>query len=131
MAKLTAGILGAIAVSLTFGAVQFALGRDLSEGGRHSPSVVEATAVNRAAKADRAVAAAASGAPTQTISFYLDGVADRSVLVRIPVALAARNGASAPSVPKSGTGSATVACEPVVSILTEVAKWLPPGRCVT
>jgi hypothetical protein len=129
MAKLTAGILGAIAVSLTFGAVQFALGRDLSEAG-HPPSGVEATAVNRAAKADRAVAAAASRVPTQTISIYLDGVADRSVLVRIPVAVAVRNGAPAPSAPKSGA-STTVACEPVVSILTEVAKRLPPGRCVT
>jgi hypothetical protein len=25
----------------------------------------------------------------------------------------------------------TVACEPVVSVLTEVAKQLPPGRCIT
>jgi hypothetical protein len=26
---------------------------------------------------------------------------------------------------------ATVACEPVVSVLTDIAKRLQPGRCVT
>jgi hypothetical protein len=28
-------------------------------------------------------------------------------------------------------GDRKVACEPVVSVLTEVAKQLQPGRCVT
>jgi hypothetical protein len=28
-------------------------------------------------------------------------------------------------------GRTAVACEPVVSVLTEVAKLLQPGRCVT
>jgi hypothetical protein len=28
-------------------------------------------------------------------------------------------------------GKTAVACEPVVSVLTEVAKLLQPGRCVT
>jgi hypothetical protein len=34
-------------------------------------------------------------------------------------------------VTKSGKRKLTVACEPVVSVLTEVAKQLEPGRCVT
>jgi hypothetical protein len=32
---------------------------------------------------------------------------------------------------KSGGQKTAVACEPVVSVLTEVAKLLQPGRCVT
>jgi hypothetical protein len=127
MSRLAAGVFGAIAVSLTFGAVQFALGRDLSPGEHPANSAV----VNRAAKANRAAAVAPSGVPTQTISLHLRGFTDTSVLVRIPVAQAGRSGALAPSLPKRGTGRATVACEPVVSVLTEVAKQLPPGRCVT
>jgi hypothetical protein len=128
MSRLAAGVFGAIAVSLTFGAVQFALGRDLSPGAHPG---TPAAAVNRAAKANRAAAVAPSGAPTQTISLHLRGFTDTSVLVRIPVAQAARSGALAPPSPKPGTGRSTVACEPVVSVLTEVAKQLPPGRCVT
>jgi hypothetical protein len=128
MSKLAAGVFGAIAVSLTFGAVQFALGRDLSEAAH--PGTPAAT-VNRAAKANRAAAVAPSGVPTKTISLHLRGFTDTSVLVRIPVAQAGRSGALAPSLPKSDTGRATVACEPVVSVLTEVAKQLPAGRCVT
>jgi len=34
-------------------------------------------------------------------------------------------------VTKPGDRKMTVACEPVVSVLTEVAKLLQPGRCVT
>jgi len=69
--------------------------------------------------------------PTRTISVQPDGLADTSVLIRVPVAQAGRSGASAPSWLKSGNGKRTVACEPVVSVLTEVAKLLQPGRCVT
>jgi hypothetical protein len=42
----------------------------------------------------------------------------------------ARNTPPAPTVSKQPVGR-TVACEPVVSVLTEVAKQLQPGRCVT
>src|SRR5437879_278937 len=82
-----------------------------------------------------------SAAPTQTISLRLDALSDTSVLVRLPAAKPAgqeaRNGPpappapSAPAVTKSGDRKMTVACEPVVSVLTEVAKLLQPGRCVT
>jgi hypothetical protein len=34
-------------------------------------------------------------------------------------------------VKKSGDRKLAMACEPVVSVLTEVAKLLEPGRCIT
>jgi hypothetical protein len=128
MSQLSRGIFGAIAIALTFGAVQFASGRDLS-GGLQDSAGTPAAAVNRATKADRAVGVAGSGAQTQTISLRLDGLSDTSVLVRIPVAREARNGSFAPSAAKPEDRK--VACEPVVSVLTEVAKQLQPGRCIT
>jgi hypothetical protein len=122
------GILGAAAVLLSFGAVQLASGRDLPTP-QASASEPEAI-VNRAAKADRAASMAGLGVLTQTISLRLDGLADTSVLVRVPLVHEARN-RSTPSLTKSGDGRPTVACEPMVSVLTEVFKQLQPGRCVT
>ena len=129
MSQISRGIFAAAAVTLTLGAVPLAAGRDLTAG-LQNPWSVPATAINRAAKADRA-AVARSVVPTRTISVRPDGLSDTSVLVRVPVAQAGRSGASAPSWLKSGNGKRTVACEPVVSVLTEVAKLLQPGRCVT
>jgi hypothetical protein len=43
----------------------------------------------------------------------------------------ARNGSSAPALTRSGDRKMMVACEPVVSVLTEVVRLLQPGRCVT
>ena len=65
----------------------------------------------------------------RTISLQFNGLADTSVLVRVPVAQASRPSSFAPSWTRSGKRA--VACEPVVSVLTEVAKQLEPGRCVT
>jgi len=138
MSQLSTGVFAAIAVSLTCGAVQFALGRDLSRGPQDSVSAPQTVTninvtnidINRAAKADRAAGVVGRPVPTQTISLRLDSLSDTSVLIRIPVAQA-RKGPSAPGVTKSGERKMTVACEPVVSILTEVAKQLQPGRCVT
>src|SRR5882757_1195687 len=83
MSQVFSGILGAIAVSLSFGAAQFAAGSDL-RGQQDAAPVAEAT-VNRQTKADRADAPAAS-LKTQTISVRVDGLSDTSVLVRVPVA---------------------------------------------
>jgi hypothetical protein len=136
MSQLSRGIFGAIAVSLTFGAVQFASGRDLGSRqnplGQQDPAGTSAAAINRAAKADRAAGVAGLAVQMRTISLRLESLSDTSVLIRIPVAREAQNSSSAPSsLTKSGDRRATVACEPVVSILTEVAKQLQPGRCVT
>jgi hypothetical protein len=144
MSQLSKRIFAAIAVSLTCGAVQLASGRDFTRGPQNILSAPEAAIninINRAAKADRAARLAASAAPTQTISLRLDALSDTSVLVRMPAAKQAgheaRNGPPAPpassprAVTKPGDRKMTVACEPVVSVLTEVAKLLQPGRCVT
>jgi hypothetical protein len=123
------GILGASAVLLTFGAVQFASGRDL--GPEPQAPVLQvsllssASGINRAAKADRAASTPASTERTRTIALRPEGLSDTSVLVRVPLAHAARNTSFA------NPGERKVACEPVVSLLTEVAKQLEPGRCVT
>ncbi len=132
MSQVFSGILGAIAVSLSFGAAQLASGSDLGVLQQDTAPAAEAT-VNRDAKADRADAPAMS-LKTQTISVKVDGLSDTSILLRVPVAQPsrkeARNGPPAPTVSKAPVAR-TVACEPVVSVLTEVAKQLQPGRCVT
>jgi hypothetical protein len=138
MSQLSRGIFAAIAVSLLCGvggAVQFAAGRDLSGATPSSAGISEAL-INRATKADRAARLPEGAVQTRTVSVRLYGLADTSVVVRIPVAREARNAPSVPVVTrsgdrKSGARKLTVACEPVVSVLTEIAKRLEPGRCVT
>jgi len=141
---------GAIAVSLTLGALQFASGHDLTAGlgaglgtglaaglgtglgnDPAAASDTPQTAVNRAARSDRAGPAVAPSAPTRTISIRLDRLADTSVLIRIPVVQESGNIPPVPFLTRPGDRKLTVACEPVVSVLTEVAKLLRPGRCVT
>jgi hypothetical protein len=130
------GVLSAIAVSLTCGAAQFALGRDLNVNPQDrlqqsmEDLATSGTAINRAAKTDRATGAAGSSAQSRTIMLRPEGQPDTSVLVRIPMAQAARPGL-APSMTKSPDRKMAVACEPMVSVLSEVAKLLQPGRCVT
>jgi hypothetical protein len=128
---LSKGIFGAAAVTLTFGAVQLASGRDLSSVSQipatSSPVTSSETGINRAAKADRAAGVVRSSAQTRTILLQFNNLADTSVLLRVPVAQAARPSSSL----LTGKGERKVACEPVVSVLTEVAKLLQPGRCVT
>ena len=146
MSGLITGISGAIAVVLISGAAQFAMGRDLSgDAGRlpspkqsslnsnaasssHAPDLV---AVNRGTKADRATGPSGSPALSQTISLKLEGVADMSVLVRTPAAGTAPSPSTASSPAKPAIRKPIVACEPMVSALTEVARRLQPGRCVT
>jgi hypothetical protein len=134
MSKLFSGILGTLAVSLSLGAAQYASGSDLVGLARQStavaPQAEPQAAINREAKADRADAPS-TGLKTRTISVSVDGLSDTSILVRVPVARKeARNTPPAPVLTRKPVGR-TLACEPVVSVLTEVAKQLQPGRCVT
>ena len=124
-------IFGVAAVSLTLGAVQFASGHDLSVpllSGKPGETV------NRAAKTDRAVVTVPATS-TQTIAFRPGDLPGTSVLVRIPVTKEAREAARPRFLLpiKSGQDQSKpmIACEPVVSVLTEVAHKLQPGRCVT
>jgi hypothetical protein len=131
MSQLSRGILAAIAISLAGGAVQYASGRDLSAV-TPIPDVTPVTSINREVKTDRAAAVARPGVEMQTISIRPYGLSDTSVLVRVPIAQAgSHRGSSTPSMLKPGDRRMTVACEPVVSVLTEIAKRLQPGRCVT
>lgn len=130
MSNLSRWIFGAVATALTLGAVPLAAGRDLA-GDAKTLLGMYRTGINREAKGDRPAGIARSAIPTRTISLKLNGFADTSVLVRVPVAQARRDHSAAPSWLKPGTEKRAVACEPVVSVLTEVAKLLQPGRCVT
>jgi hypothetical protein len=137
MSQIQKGIFGALAIISMFGAAQLASGHDLI-GSKIAARVPE-PGINRAAKTDRAAVPSSLGQRSQTISVRPDGLADTSVLVRVPVAKEARNETrdqtrdrlSPPSAPKPAKHKTAVACEPVVSVLTEVAKLLEPGRCVT
>ena len=129
-------IFGALAASLTLGAVQFASGQDLAGRFQALTDPAGTDDINRAAKGDRAASIPAAATPTRTILFKVDSLADTSVLLRVPVAKEARNLAPAPAATKPDErkpqrGKMAVACEPTVSVLTEVAKLLQPGRCVT
>src|SRR5258708_18503470 len=131
MSQLSNGILGASAVALTFGAVQFASGRDLP-GRQHDHQqvslVAPEAAINRAAKADRAARPAGPATPTEAISLRLHGPSATSFLIRVPLAQEARSNSRIPAVTKSGDRKAPAACEGVVSGVTQAAKQLGPGR---
>ncbi|MBR1215097.1 hypothetical protein [Bradyrhizobium sp. JYMT SZCCT0180] len=136
MSQIHKGIFGSLAIALTLGAgaVQLAFAHDLI-GSRQATAAAPETGVNRAGKSDRASVPASAG-QTQTIVLRHDGVADTSVLVRVPVAKAARNETRNGPVPtppatKPASKKIAIACEPPVSVLTDVAKLLQPGRCVT
>lgn len=132
MSKLFSGILGTLAVSLSLGAAQYASGSDLVGLARQSTAgaTMPQATINRETKADRADAPT-NALQTRTISVSVDRLSETSILVRVPVARKeARTTSPAPVLAKQPVAR-TVACEPVVSVLTEVAKQLQPGRCVT
>lgn len=129
MSHIRKGILGVAAIVATFGAAQFASGEDLTAGLRTAGTPEQG--VNRLAKADRAPVFSEAMAPTRTISIQLERVPDTSVLVRIPAPHEAAGATPPASSVKASEQRRMVACEPVVSVLTEIARKLQPGRCVT
>lgn len=133
MSQISNGIIAALAVSATLGAAQLASGHDLI-GRLQIAAATPEEGVNRSAKANRDVSKVAAG-QERTIALRFKELADTSVLVRVPAAREAvkeeaRNRPVAPAM-KSKKSKNAVACEPPVSVLTEVAKLLEPGRCVT
>ena len=138
MSRFTTGLAGAIALVSISGAAQFAMGRVLpvapgrfaaAQSTPSSSAILDVAGINRTAKADRALAPSGSPASLRTISLTPHGVSDTVILMRVPVAAAAPI-VSAPAKP-TARSRPMVACEPVVSPLTEVARRLQPGRCVT
>src|SRR5882724_5156193 len=129
MSQIFKAILAALAITATFGAFQLASGHDLI-GRRQLAATEPAADINRTAKADRAALRAAQS-QTETITIRSVGLEDTSVVVRVPVAQEERNRPAPPAAKPGPAKKMTVACEPPVSVLTEVAKLLQPGRCVT
>jgi len=125
------GILGAAAIVASLAAVQFASGENLTVGMR-TTGMPDQGVVNRATKSDRSPIVAEPVAPTQTIAIHVDRLPETSILVRIPRTHEASTELRRPAKPQlKSEGKMAVACEPVVSVLTEIAKRLQPGRCVT
>src|SRR5258705_1135917 len=128
MSEIRKAFLGAVAVALALGAVQFASGHDL-ETRWQAVSGQRGHIVNRAGKADHLAVLKPFAVPTKTVSLRLNNLADTSVLLRIPSALART--AKPQTLLRNQSLKPTLACEPVVSALTDVARLLQPGRCVT
>lgn len=141
MSNLASGALGVVAGMLALGAVhlEVSAGNDLlgpmqrGDASLATPARAEPIAINvdRSAKGDRETTVSPVGGVT--ISFKVPGLEDSSVMVRMPSGEAAdARKAPAMTVGKgSSAGTRPVACEPVVSVLTAVAKQLAPGRCIT
>lgn len=132
-----------IAAALTVAAAPFAMGGELPAWLVRSPVMVTAATpalagnpvnnVERAGKSDRAPVIRA-GVESQTFSIQPSGLNGTSVLVRIVSQKPDRQVNDKPATqlqPRSKASRPRAACEPVVSMLTEVAKRLEPGRCVT
>jgi hypothetical protein len=134
-----------------FGAIQYASGNDLRGTISDAKADIAGQAlassaltprgsnasdsVNRAGKSDRAAVAMVRAEQGQTLSFRVQGLSDTSVLLRLastPVSIAKKDGSSTGIVSMNRTQQKNaVACEPPVSTLTEVARLMQPGRCVT
>jgi len=130
MSKTSTAFLGAFAITLTLGAVQLAFGHDLVDRWQAVTDSKPGHNVNRSAKADRIAALKPSAVPTRTVSLRLNDLADTSVLLRVPFT-EAKNSRQPMLLQTPHSSRKPVACEAVVSSLTEVAKLLQPGRCVT
>ncbi|UWU77786.1 hypothetical protein N2603_04760 [Bradyrhizobium huanghuaihaiense] len=141
MSQIQKVFLSAAAIAATLGAVQLASGHDLADRWQAVADKSDKPGhnVNRAGKADRLAEIKQAAVPSRTVSMRLNDLADTSVLLRVPAVIETGN-AKPPvllqnqnqSQKKQGrSNKPTIACEPMVSSLTEVAKLLQPGRCVT
>lgn len=138
MSQIQKVVLGAIAIAASLGAAQLASGHDLADRWQAvadipRSDVAPGQKVNRVGKADRLAEIKPAAIPTRTVSMRLNDLADTSVLLRVPATIDTGN-AKPPVLlqnQKRVRSRPTIACEPVVSSLTEVARLLQPGRCVT
>jgi hypothetical protein len=131
MSQTSKVFLGAVAIALTLGAVQLASGHDLAHRWQAvADQSGNGNIVNRSSKTDRMAALKPPVVPTRTVSMRLNDLADTSVLLRVPVTVETGH-AKPPVLLQKQNRKPTIACEPMVSSLTEVAKLLQPGRCVT
>ncbi len=145
MSQIYKAFLGAVAVvgalgAVQVGAAQLGSGHDLADRWQaladvpsHSSTYAPSHNVNRAGKADRLAEIKSAPVPTRTVSIRLNDLADTTLLLRVPAVI--ETGNAKPPVLLQNQNKVrtkpTIACEPMVSSLTEVAKLLQPGRCVT
>ena len=137
-------VLGVMVASLALSGVQFGMASDRDVPGDASLQVAPdvATVVNRLVKSDRDAVVRAS-VPSTTLAFQLLGLKQTTVAMRMPTASARQlqTASDAPAAAPAKTNvsrepvtkatKTMIACELVVSPLTEVAKQLGPGRCLT
>ena len=133
--------LGVVAIAATLGAVQvgavqLASGHDLADRWQavaDRPTQDAGHNVNRSGKADRFADVKQAPVPTRTVSMRPNDLAETSVLLRVRAVIETGNAKPPVLLPdqKQSRKKPTIACEPMVSSLTEVAKLLQPGRCVT
>lgn len=138
MKNRSSGVLAATAAFAFLGGLhlEIASGRVLDRPALNDTSVqtgasVAATGINRAAKTDRS-RMETSLAEDRTVTFQHPNLPSTTVALRL------RETAGAARLNPASTGKSpvqkpkhVVACEGVVSVLTEVAKYLQAGRCVT
>jgi hypothetical protein len=141
MTSRSVGFLSATAALAVFGGLhlEVASGRALdrlvpNDARIQSSTTVAAMDVNREAKGDRSQVSS-NAAEGRTIVFQHPDLQSTSVALHLWESASAARSRPAP---KDGKPAAdrqkqkpTVACEGVVSVLTEVAKQLDAGRCVT
>lgn len=124
MFQTSAGFLAGLVATLSLGAVHL-------ESGHQAASHDATSAVYRAVKSDRGIVRSPRAAG-RTISIRTESLPRTSIVFRIPRSsgpdhITKRDSHHAPAM----RVKRTIACEPVVSTLTDVAKQLQPGRCVT
>ena len=139
MTRRSLGLLTATAALAVFGGLhlEIASGRALdrfvpNDARLQTGTAVAATAVNRTTKGDRSESSS-NTAEARTIIFQHPDLQSTTVALRLwesanaaKIRPALKDGKAPAEKPKQA-----VACEGVVSALTEVAKQLEAGRCVT
>ena len=132
MSQIYKAFFGAAAITFALGAAQLASGHDLADRWQAVADNADKPGqnINRSGKSDRLADIKQGGVPTRTVSMRLSDLPASSVLLRVP-AVIETGSAKQPMLQKQGRNKPTIACEPMVSSLNEVAKLLQPGRCVT
>ena len=127
MFQTSAGFLAGLAATLSLGAVHL-------ESDHQAASPDANAAVYRAVKSDLGIVPSPH-AIGRTVSIRMESLPRMSIVFRIPRSpgrevtdhITKRDSHHVPAMQVKRT----IACEPVVSTLTDVAKQLQPGRCVT
>jgi hypothetical protein len=123
MSKFASGVFGTVALAVTLGVAQLAVGSDLGGNPAAVAGAAQTNLVNRAAKTDRQASIAVAGGPTVT---QLSALGDTSVVIRVPRQVSQQEGKLMDKI-----SPRPVACEASASVLTAIAKHMESGRCIT